>query len=132
MKKLCILIVSAAAIILSAVLASAEVNTTGQILSVTKSQPDPVCCSPATDTPLQASAWDYKLRVRVGANTYDVEYAASLGYFPSNLVSGSDVHVRVAHHHMYLVTAGGELETNVIGQHLDATPAYCLSRNLSD
>ena len=124
MNKTCIRLVSAAAIMSSAVLASAAVDQKGQILSLTKSQPTPVCCSSGTDAPLQASIWDYKLRVRVGANIYDVEYATDLDYFPSNLVSGADVGIRVADHHMYLLTPGGELETNVTDRDLDKPAAY--------
>jgi hypothetical protein len=60
----------------------------------------------------------------VGANIYDVEYATALDYFPSDLVSGADVDVRVAHHHVYLLTPGGELETNITDRDLDKPAAY--------
>jgi integrase/recombinase XerD len=47
-------------------------------------------------------------------------YTQGLG----NLVSGADVDVRVAHHHVYLLTPGGELETNITDRDLDKPAAY--------
>jgi hypothetical protein len=115
MKKLSMLVVFAATLILSAGLATAEVYETGHIISVTKTQPAPLCCYSGSDVPLHATAWDYKLRVQLGAKDYDAEYITGLDYFPSNLVSGADVPVRVAQHHLYLLTPGGELETDRSG-----------------
>ena len=88
-----------------------------QVLSVTKSGPEQMCCSSATDAPLVPNEWVYTLQVRVGSKVYEVKYENALDYFPTALVTGRSVDGRLDHGRMYLETPTGELKASVIGQH---------------
>ena len=106
-----------AAILMTVVPAHAVSTQTGEVLSVVKSQPQPLCCYDGTDTPLQSSVNDYNLKVQVGAKVYDLEYQTALDYFPSNVVDGADVPVRLTRHQMFLQTSGGELPAIILHSH---------------
>jgi hypothetical protein len=117
MKKTLLYLLLAGPALLSAVSANAVTNQTAQVLSVTKSGPEQMCCSSATDAPLVPSQWVYTLQVRVGAKVYEVKYETALDYFPTVLVTGRSVDARLDHGRMYLETPTGELKASVIGQH---------------
>jgi hypothetical protein len=117
MKKTLLYLLLAGPALLSAVSANAVTNQTAQVLSVTKSGPEQMCCSSATDAPLLPTEWVYALQVRVGAKVYDVKYETALDYFPTALVSGASVDARLDHGRMYLETPTGELEASIIGKH---------------
>jgi hypothetical protein len=117
MKKTLLYLLLAGPALLSAVSANAVTNQTAQVLSVTKSGPEQMCCSSATDAPLLPTEWVYALQVRVGAKVYDVKYETALDCFPTALVSGASVDARLDHGRMYLETPTGELEASIIGKH---------------
>ena len=117
MKKTLLYLLLAGPALLSAVSANAVTNQTAQVLGVTKSGPEQMCCSSATDAPLLPTEWVYALQVRVGAKVYDVKYETALDYFPTALVSGASVDARLDHGRMYLETPTGELEASIIGKH---------------
>jgi len=117
MKKTLLYLLLAVPAPLSAVSANAVTNQTAQVLSVTKSGPEQMCCSSATDAPLLPTEWVYALQVRVGAKVYDVKYETALDYFPTALVSGASVDARLDHGRMYLETPTGVLEASIIGKH---------------
>jgi hypothetical protein len=128
MTKLFTLILCAAAIASFAASANAAVGMTGEIVSVSKSQPAPICCSTGTDAPLQARVWDYNLQVRVGPEIYNVKYDTALNYFPSNLVSGANVGVRIVGHDVYLATPSGDLKAGIVSRHTDRSETASLTR----
>src|SRR6266446_4057188 len=117
MKKTLLYLLLAGPALLSAVSANAVTNQTAQVLSVTKSGPEQMCCSSATDAPLLPTEWVYTLQVRVGAKVYDVQYETAVDYFPAALLSEAGVDARLDHGRMYLETPTGELKASVIGQH---------------
>ena len=117
MKKTLLYLLLAGPALLSVVSANAVTNQTAQVLGVTKSGPEQMCCSSATDAPLLPTEWVYALQVRVGAKVYDVKYETALDYFPTALVSGASVDARLDHGRMYLETPTGELEASIIGKH---------------
>jgi hypothetical protein len=114
MKNILLYSLFAAGTLMTVVPAHAASTQPGEVVSVVKSQPQTMCCYSSTDTPLESSVNDYNLQVRVGAKVYDVEYDTALDYFPSNLVDGANVDVRLDHQRMYLQTSGGEPEAVVL------------------
>ena len=117
MKKTLLYLLLAGPALLSAVSANAVTNQTAQVLSVTKSGPEQMCCSSATDAPLVPNEWVYTLQVRVGAKVYEVKYETALDYFPTALVTHGRLDARIEHGRMYLETQTVELKASVIGKH---------------
>jgi len=117
MKKTLLYLLLAGPALLSAVSANAVTNQTAQVLSATKSGPEQMCCSSATDAALVPNEWVYTLQVRVGAKVYEVKYETAFDYFPTALVTQGRVDARIDHGRMYLETQTGELKASVIGQH---------------
>ena len=117
MKKALLYLLLAGPALLSAVSANAITNQAAQVLSVTKSAPEQMCCSSATDAQLAPNESVYTLQVRVGAKVYEVKYRTALDDFPTALVSGDSVDARLDHGRMYLETPTGEVNASVIGQH---------------
>ena len=118
MKNILLYSFFAAITLMTVVPAHAVATQTGEVLSVVKTQPQPLCCyDGADDAPLQFSVNDYNLKVQVGAKVYDLEYQTALDYFPSSVVDGADVPVRLTRHQMFLQTSGGELPTIILHSH---------------
>jgi hypothetical protein len=118
MKNILLGSLFAAAILMTVSPAQALTNMRhGKVLSVVESQPQPLCCYDGTDAPLQLSMNDYNLKVRLGAKVYDLEYQTALNYFPSSVVDGARVSVRLTSHQMLLQTSGGELPTIILHRH---------------
>lgn len=117
MKKTLLYLLLAGPALLTAVSANAITNQTAQVLSVTKSAPEQMCCSSATDAPLAPNESVYTLQVQVGAKVYEVKYESALDTFPTTLVSGGSVDARLDHGRIYLETPTGEVKASVIGQH---------------
>jgi len=117
MRKTLLYLLLAGPALLSTVSANAVTNQTAQVLSVTKSAPEQMCCYSATDAPLAPNESVYTLQVRVGAKVYEVKYQTALDDFPTALVSEGSVDARLDHGRMYLETPTGELKASVIGQH---------------
>src|SRR5713101_5603421 len=127
MKKTLLYLLLAGPALLSAVSANAVTNQTAQVLGVTKSGPEQMCCSSATDAPLLPTEWVYTLQVRVGAKVYEVKYETALDYFPTALLSEAGIDARLDHGRMYLETPTGELKASVIGQHQARTDTLAQS-----
>jgi hypothetical protein len=118
MKNILLYSLFAAAILMTVTPAQALTSMRHEkVLSVVESHPQPLCCSDGTDAPLQFGVNDYNLKVRVGAKVYDLEYQTALDYFPSSVVDGARVSVRLTRHQMFLQTSGGELPTIILHRH---------------
>jgi len=117
MKETLLYLLLAGPTLLSAVSANAVTNQTAQVLSATKSGPEQMCCSSATDAALVPNEWVYTLQVRVGAKGYEVKYETAFDYFPTALVTQGRVDARIDHGRMYLETQTVALKASVIGQH---------------
>jgi len=118
MKNILLYSLLAVAILMTVTPAQALTNMRhGKVLSVVESHPKPLCCYDGTDAPLQFGVNDYNLKVRVGAKVYDLEYQNALDYFPSSVVDGARVSVRLTRHQMFVQTSGGELPTIILHRH---------------
>ena len=118
MKNILLYSLFAVAILTTVTPAQALTNMRhGKVLSVGESHPQPLCCYNSTDVPLQFGVNDYNVKVQVGTKVYDLKYQTALDYFPSSVVDGARVSVRLTRRQMFLQTSGGELPTIILHRH---------------